>query len=87
MRRSLAFLTFASLSAAALSATVSSNARAQSWGARLVRALDKVGRTDLVADANGKIPVSVTLPPGAALPPGSRRSTWTPRRCACCPRR
>ncbi|MEZ4309156.1 MAG: S8 family serine peptidase, partial [Polyangiaceae bacterium] len=53
-----------------LSATVSSNARAQSWGARLVRALDKVGRTDLVADANGKIPVSVTLPPGAALPPG-----------------
>ncbi|MBK8254631.1 MAG: S8 family serine peptidase [Polyangiaceae bacterium] len=61
MRRlgSLLPLVFASL-------LVADSASAQSWGARLVRALHGVGRTDLIADKNGKIPVSAVLPSGLA---------------------
>lgn len=41
-------------------------ALAQSWGARLVRALDGVGHADLLADGSGRIPVSAILPPGVS---------------------
>lgn len=60
MRR-LPFVTFF-----ALSSLIPAPALAQSWGARLVRALDGVGRTDLLAGPSGKISVSAILPPGVS---------------------
>ena len=44
-------------------------ALAQGWGARLVRVLNEVGATELLADPNGKIPVSAVLPKGVAAGP------------------
>lgn len=64
MRRRLPFLALFTLSS-----LLPTPALAQSWGARLVRALDGVGRADLLADRSGKIPVSAILPPGVS--PGS----------------
>jgi subtilisin family serine protease len=50
----------------ALTTLAPATALAQSWGARLVRALDKVGRADLLADPQGKVHVSAVLPPGVS---------------------
>jgi subtilisin family serine protease len=57
---------FTSLAALAATSLTSAPALAQSWGARLARVLDGIGRTDIIADASGKIPASVTLPPGVS---------------------
>jgi subtilisin family serine protease len=51
-----------SLALFALMFLVSIPVSAQPWGARLVKVLDQAGRADLLTDASGKIPVSVTLP-------------------------
>lgn len=60
VRRRFPFLTLF-----ALASLAPASASAQSWGARLVRALDGVGRADLLAEpSSGKIPVSAVLPPG-----------------------
>lgn len=50
----------------ALLSLIPAPAAAQSWGARLVRALDSVGRADILADPSGKIPVSAVLPVGVS---------------------
>ncbi|MFO0590314.1 MAG: S8 family serine peptidase [Polyangiaceae bacterium] len=44
----------------------SGTAAAQSWGPRLVRALDRVGASRLVTDDHGKVHVSAILPPGVS---------------------
>ncbi len=53
----------------ALTSLAPAPAFAQAWGARLVRVLNQVGATDLLADPDGKIPVSAVLPAG--VPAGS----------------
>lgn len=61
MRRRLPFLALF-----ALTTLAAAPAHAQSWGARLVRALDRVGGADLVTDKHGKVAVSALLPPGVS---------------------
>ncbi len=55
-----------SLALFALTFLVAAPAPAQSWGARLVRALDRVGGADLLTDKYGKVHVSAVLPPGVS---------------------
>lgn len=55
-----------SLAVFSLATLIAGPALAQSWGARLVRTLDRIGGADLLTDKHGKVHVSAILPPGVS---------------------